>query len=161
LVVGEGKGANSGPLTQREHLFYDRREDVTTPLRVHNIPGVMDFYDYSPDASGMTYYKEFNPGGFPIDGVPDSPVAGVGTWELVTGAQGSVTQCTGDAVAYGQSGSWIAQGIPNADPLHPPFDLLSGTRIIYYDPPGLGPSDAVRRREWAFVPPHVGAVLWP
>ncbi len=31
-------GANSGPNTQREHVFYDRREDIRTNLRVHTIP---------------------------------------------------------------------------------------------------------------------------
>ena len=31
-------GANSGPITQREHIFYDRREDVRTFLRVHSVP---------------------------------------------------------------------------------------------------------------------------
>ena len=48
-------GANSGPLTERQHIFYARREDITTFLRVHAIPGVLDFFDYSPAASGMTY----------------------------------------------------------------------------------------------------------
>ena len=48
-------GANSGPLTQREHIFYERREDIRTYLRVHAIPGVMDYFDYAPAASGMTY----------------------------------------------------------------------------------------------------------
>ena len=32
-------GANSGPVTQREHVFYERREDVRTFLRVHAVPG--------------------------------------------------------------------------------------------------------------------------
>ena len=32
-------GANSGPLTVRQHVFYERREDITTYLRVHAIPG--------------------------------------------------------------------------------------------------------------------------
>jgi hypothetical protein len=38
-------GANSGVYTHREHRFYQRRHDVTTFLRVHAIPGVMDFFD--------------------------------------------------------------------------------------------------------------------
>ena len=40
-------GANSGPNTQRTHFFYDRREDIVTNLRVHSIPSIMDFFDYS------------------------------------------------------------------------------------------------------------------
>ena len=31
-------GANSGPNTQREHIFYEQREDIRTFLRVHAIP---------------------------------------------------------------------------------------------------------------------------
>ena len=66
-------GANSGPYTERQHVFYDRREDITTFLRVHPIPGVMDFFDYSPAASGMTYRNNFNQAGIRINGVPDTP----------------------------------------------------------------------------------------
>jgi hypothetical protein len=54
-------GANSGPLTQRDHLFYEGRQDITTFLRVHAIPGVMDLYDYSPGAIGMIYHNDLNP----------------------------------------------------------------------------------------------------
>ena len=59
-------GANSGPLTQREHIFYERRQDIRTFLRVHAIPGIMDYFDYSPAASGMTYKNNVNTGG--VDG---------------------------------------------------------------------------------------------
>ena len=83
-------GANSGPLTQREHAFYEQRQDVRTFLRVHAIPDVMDFYDYSAAASGMTYYNSLNTGGVTIDGAPDTPALGPFTWEMVTGAQGTL-----------------------------------------------------------------------
>ncbi len=138
-------GANSGPYTERQHLFYDRREDITTFLRVHAIPGVMDFFDYSPAATGMTYRNSFNPAGVRIDGVPDSPAAGASTWEQVSGSQGGLaivhsldadtpltvgsyylddsspgggaeTQCTGDSAAYGASGLRVTSAIPNTDP---------------------------------------------
>ena len=56
-------GANSGPLTQREHIFYERRQDIRTFLRVHAIPGIMDYFDYAPAASGMTYKNNANTGG--------------------------------------------------------------------------------------------------
>jgi hypothetical protein len=137
-------GANSGPLTQRDQIFYAQRQDIRTMLRVHSIPGIMDFYDYSPDANGMTYYNNLNLAGLSIDGTPDQPVAGVLEWELITGSQGSLVnvfttttdidgftstsyyldstspataQCTGDAFAYGASGAWVNQGIPCTDPL--------------------------------------------
>ena len=48
----------------------------------------MDFFDYSPAANGMTYRNNLNPSGVPINGIPDSPVAGAPTWEQVTGAPG-------------------------------------------------------------------------
>ena len=138
-------GANSGPYTERQHLFYDRREDIATFLRVHAIPGVMDFFDYSPAATGMTYRNSFNPAGVRIDGKPESPTAGASTWEQVSGSQGglaivhaldadtpltvgsyylddsspgggSETQCTGDGAAYGASGLRVTSPIPNTDP---------------------------------------------
>jgi hypothetical protein len=137
-------GANSGPRTQRDEIFYAQRQDIRTYLRVHAIPSIMDFFDYSPAASGMTYYNDLNTGGVTIDGVPDNPVAGPITWQMVTGAQGTVvmaatiatnipgfaytsyyldhaapsgtTQCTGDAAAYGSSGVYVNQAVPCTDP---------------------------------------------
>jgi hypothetical protein len=180
-------GANSGPRTQRQHLFYERREDMTTFLRVHAIPGILDFFDYSPAASGMTYRNAFNASGVLIDGVPDTINTTASDWELVAGAQGSltmigstqtdfavtniqtyylddstppVTQCTGDAFAYGSSGLWLNQGIPNTDPANPPASTLTGTRIMYYDAPGLAVADAQLRRYWTLYPLTVSVSAW-
>ena len=85
-------GANSGPLTERVHHFYDRREDILVSLRVHPLAGgVMDLFDYSPESEGMTYYNDLNLQGLRIDGVPDEAnEEGVPTWEFLTGAQGSL-----------------------------------------------------------------------
>jgi hypothetical protein len=162
-------GANSGPLTQRDHIFYAQREDITTYLRVHLIPGVMDFFDYSPAASGMIYYNNLNTGGVTIDGNPDSVSPGAITWELVTGAQGSLvmagrvatnvpgfaytsyslddttppdTQCTGDAFAYGSSGAWINQTIPCTDPSMSCTSYLQSARTMYYGAPGVTVANA-------------------
>jgi hypothetical protein len=156
-------GANSGPSTQRTHIFYDRREDVVTNLRVHAIPSVMDFMDYSPAAAGMRYRNNLNTGGVTIDGNPDNPAAGTLSWEQVTGSQGTVTQvhslvastppssvtsyylddstpattqCTGDAFAYGSSGPYINSNIPCTDPALGCTDTLVATRTMYFDPPG-------------------------
>jgi hypothetical protein len=85
-------GANSGPLTERTHLFYAGRQDIVTDLRVHSIPSVVDYFDYSPAASGMRYANNRNRNGVTVDGVPDSPAAGQLGWELLTGSQGSVIQ---------------------------------------------------------------------
>lgn len=167
-------GANSGPLTQRTHLFYEQRQDVRTDLRVHVIYGMMDLYDYTPAAAGMTYYNDQNTGGLLIDGNPDSPNASQFVWEMVTGAQGSVvishardtdispvqyfcyysddttptyTQCTGDAYEYGTSGVWITSLIPNTDPLMgTPCYRLAAIRIVYYEGPSQPLATATLRR---------------
>lgn len=141
-------GANSGPLTQRDHIFYAQRQDIDTDLRVHAIPSIMDLFDYSPAASGMTYYNDLNTNGLTIDGVPESPPPTMGpiVWQMATGAPGTVfmagavstnipnfaytsyyednktnptTQCTGDAFAYGTSGIY-ANGIPGGIPCTDP-----------------------------------------
>ena len=155
-------GANSGPLTQREHFFYEKRHDLSTYLRVHAISGVMDFYDYSPAAVGMTYYNDLNTGGVTIDGSQDIVTAGSIVWEMVTGLQGtlaiapsivtdisglaytsyysddttpSVTQCTGDDYEYGSSGPWVDQAIPNTDPNMTPYNNFISSRSVYYEEP--------------------------
>ena len=84
-------GANSGPLTQREHVFYERRQDIRTDLRVHAIGGIMDYLDYSPAANGMTYRSSAAPGGVTINGSPDSPASGALVWESVDGPQGGLS----------------------------------------------------------------------
>ena len=168
-------GANSGPLTARQHIFYDRREDITTTLRVHAIPGVMDFFDYSPAASGMVYRSDVDPRGATIDGEPDNVNAGSIGWETVDGPPGGLSmvhrvktdvpslswtsyyfddktpattgpekQCTGDNAAYGSSGAYINQGIPNTDPRSTPFNSLVDERTVFYELPGksAGPKRA-------------------
>ena len=100
-------------------------------------------------------------------------------WELVTGVQGSLTHITrieatfplpgltlyyldesspsialytGDAYAYGQSGFWLDQPIPNTDPLLLSGDQLTARRTLFYDEPGLQGTDAARRQEWVAQP---------
>lgn len=180
-------GANSGPLTQREHVYYEGREDARTFLRVHAIPAVMDLFDYAPAASGMVYRNSVETAGVTIDGVPETLSTTPATWELVTGPQGSltmaldfvtdftpgsvvsywlddstppVTQCTGDAFAYGTSGLWLNAAIPNTDPRSVPFNSLRADRILYFDAPGLGVADAEIRAQWAVTPLGVSALPW-
>jgi hypothetical protein len=169
-------GANSGPLTERQHIFYAQREDISTFLRVHSIPGVLDFFDYSPAASGMTYESSADQRGATIDGVPDAVTPGKITWETVDGSQGGLsiahsiqtdvpglgwtsyyldkqnpaggveTQCTGDSSAYGSSGPWINQNIPNTDPRNPPFNNLTASRTLFFEGPGYadGPKQSAQ-----------------
>jgi hypothetical protein len=179
-------GANSGPLTQREHVFYAQREDIRTFLRVHSIPGVLDYFDYSPDASGMTYKNNSNTGGVSIDGNPETPTAGSLAWETIDGPQGglsmvhstqtdipsftstsyylddstpSETQCTGDAQSIGASGPWINATIPNTDPRTTPFNSLLSTRTIYFEAPGKANGPA--RSQQATSPFDVVASSFP
>lgn len=156
-------GANSGPNTQRTHFFYERREDIITDLRVHAIPSIMDFFDYSAAAVGMTYRNNLNQAGVTIDGNPDTLVAGAPTWEQVTGVQGTITQtgkietswtpgsstnfydddstpagatCTGDAFHYGASGTYVNSNLPCSDPGLNCTATTKSTRTLYYDSPG-------------------------
>lgn len=151
-------GANSGPLTQRTHVMYRDREDVTTNLRVHAIPAMMDFVDYSFAAKGMTYRSSTKPSGVPIDGVNDSISTALPTWEAVDGPQGRIytrntfrtsqgnlkagtthfyrnqalprePQCWGDGSYYGASGSYVQRGIDNTDPRASGAAWLTGTRV--------------------------------
>jgi hypothetical protein len=182
-------GANSGPLSQREHIFYERREDIRTYLRVHAIPGIVDYFDYAPAADGMTYKNNANTGGVRVDGVPDNVTAGTLAWETVDGGQGGLsivhrtatdipgftsssyyfddktpdsgaeTQCTGDATAYGNSGPWITQAIPNTDPRATPFNSLTATRTLYFEDAGKA-NGAARSAEVA-APINVAASSFP
>jgi hypothetical protein len=142
-VIRSYLGANSGTYTQREHVFYRGTERVQTFLRVHAIPGIIDFYDFSAAAVGMSYLSSSTQPGVTIDGVPDAAGAAAPAWEVVTGGQGTLVsattqstdivgmaiqsyytddstppavQCTGDAFEYGASGTAITSAIPNTDP---------------------------------------------
>ena len=65
-------GANSGPYTQREQIFYRTRQEVRIFLRVHaGMPSLMSFVDYSAGAMGMTYRNFALPAGLAVDGERD------------------------------------------------------------------------------------------
>lgn len=88
-------GSNSGPLTEKMHIFYEAREDQTVFMRVHALPwGPIETHDYSAEAVGMKYYNVNNTGGVVIDGQPDTLVAASNDkrlrWEMVTGKQGTL-----------------------------------------------------------------------
>ena len=96
-------GANSGPYVQREHIYYADHEANTIYLRVHTMPDLYAWTDYSPAAIGMTYRDLNNKGGVPVDGVPDNitptttaDVAnGAYGWQQLSGPQGSVSTVVG------------------------------------------------------------------
>ena len=175
-------GANSGPYTVRTHLFYERREDVITDLRVHPIPGIMNYWDYSPAASGMRYTNDLNTTGVVVDGTPDTVNAGTPQWEKIDGAQGSlthvnrlftsisgitgtnyyaddstvpnpVTQCTGDQYSYGSSGSWINTAIAGTDPHLGYTDGFHGVETLFYEAPGQTVATAQNHNRQVSNPP--------
>lgn len=146
-VIRSYMGANSGPLTQRTHLFYEGRQDVFTDLRVHNIPSIYDAFDYNSNANGMSYTNELNTTPIIIDGNQDVLNSGLPTWELITGNPGSISilhrvqtdmivptdgsfvnyyddndsnpasDCTGDGEAWSTSGVGIVFGNVCTDPI--------------------------------------------
>ncbi len=171
-------GANSGPLTQRTTVMYRDQVEVRTALRVHPIPGVMDFIDYSAAAQGMTYRSSTHPGGAVIDGVPDPVSTATPTWEAVDGPQGQVftsisnqtsitgattygwfhrdqtsppePQCWGDGSLLGASGSSVTGGIPNTDPALGTAATLLATRTTRFGSPAADPSTvAATAADWA------------
>ena len=98
-------GANSGTFTQRDDIFYERRQDTFTYLRVHaGISQVSQYLDYSPAATGMIYTNSsVYPASATIDGVPDAAIpvpAGnalqtpEAEWEQANGPQGSLSVIT-------------------------------------------------------------------
>jgi hypothetical protein len=128
-VIRSVMGANSGPLTQRTHIFYDQLEIITTYCRVHTITSYADGYDYNRSA-GIMYYNDNNnnpatqPGfasqtglkGIVIDGVPDNNLkSGHLIWELVNSTYGSIFRydhITANLPLYGtvSSGPTIYEG---------------------------------------------------
>jgi hypothetical protein len=157
-------GARSGSLTTRTHLFYDQRQETTFDVRVHDISGLLDFFDYSAAASGMTYVNNLNRDGVLVDGQADFPLSGPLSWEMLTGEQGTLIfvhtitsdipglevssyyldaaqpttrQCTGDAAAYGASGPWLNMPLPCTDPQLCPesFATLQFKRVMYVAAP--------------------------
>lgn len=160
-----------------------------TNLRVHAIPSILDFFDYSAAAIGMTYRNSLNPAGVTVDGNPDSLAAGVPSWEQLTGPQGTIdqigllqttgftptgvggyynddstpadTQCTGDAFAYGASGLFLNGSIPNTDPATGGAATLTGTRVMYFESPGGTAADAAARRDQVVSPLQAVATVAP
>lgn len=80
-------GTNSGPLTQRQDIFYESSTLQTIDLRVHPIPGASEFFAYNANAVGLRYTEPL--GTARIDGLPDAYAGHAAilpnswTWETV------------------------------------------------------------------------------
>jgi len=84
-------GANSGTITQRESVMYEQREELRTYLRVHSIPGIMDYVTYKEDLP-LVFYNCHNKEGIIVDGVHEDDTFNnhFCPWEFVTGRAGSL-----------------------------------------------------------------------
>jgi len=156
-------GANSGPLTQRTEYFYEDRYEQITDLRVHAIPGVMSYWDWSAAATGMSYNSSLLAGPVTIDGTPDTVGLGIPAWEYIEGAQGDISfaadfsgtyvptleqvyvddttppfsECWGDGDYYGAAGQAIVSAIGNTDPRLGAFDTFQSRHVAAFWPTGL------------------------
>jgi hypothetical protein len=83
-------GANSGPLTQRTHIFYADRHELITDLRVHPVPGPLTYHDLSSAGIGMRYSNGAGGGEVTVDGAPDTVAATPAPWHMWSGSQGSL-----------------------------------------------------------------------
>ncbi|MEQ8840212.1 MAG: hypothetical protein RIB98_04470 [Acidimicrobiales bacterium] len=155
-------GANSGPFTQRTEIFYEDRYETVTDLRVHAIPGVMSFWDWSAAASGMTYGSSALSGTVTVDGSPDTVGTELAEWEYLEGPQGNISlagtfsgsyvptleqvyvddttppfnECWGDGDFYGASGQAIVSWIPNTDPALGAFETFRAHQVAAFWPTG-------------------------
>jgi hypothetical protein len=85
-------GYNSGPLTQRHYVLYDRYFEERTYLRLHPLTGghgKIVYTDYSDAARGMRYHASYDESGVPIDGEPDPYPTELLEWEFVRGGAGT------------------------------------------------------------------------
>lgn len=125
-------GANSGPLTQRTHLFYRDRAETITDLRVHAIPAIMDYLDFSAAAVGMTYQNQQAPNGVTLDGTLDSLPTAISTWESLNGAQGSLITTSRFQTSINPPGGFAAKiQWFNRDQVTPPEAQCWGDPSFY------------------------------
>ena len=69
---------------------------------------------------------------------------------------GPEKQCTGDSAAYGSSGPFINQNIPNTDPRSTPFNSLVDERTVFYELPGK--SDGPKRAQQVDRPMEIQVI---
>lgn len=95
-VIRSIMGFNSGPLLQREDIFYEQYSTTTFYYRIHATEGFLEAYDFDTGLAGqLRYYDDGNPvssGGDLIDG--QGGIGGVGerllSWSAVQGAPGTL-----------------------------------------------------------------------
>jgi len=183
-AIRSSVGANSGTYTMTTAIFYPDQEVSTTELRVHKIPSVMVFDDFVTGRA-LTYADDQNTN-VAIDGVPETIAAAhASPWQMVSGGVGSLVTartltsdipglvlstyylddstpstapCTGDAAAWGQSGTRVTgpgggsiactdptiyggSSCPTVAGRTTAYNLVS-TRFRYFGAPNLAPAAA-------------------
>ena len=102
-------------------------------------------------------------GGLSIVHTNQTDIAGFGSssyyFDDSTPGSGAEFQCTGDSTAYGNSGPWITQSIPNTDPRTTPFNSLLATRTLYFE--DAGKADGAARATQLAAPIGVSATSFP
>ena len=168
-------GANSGPLIERNHYFYEQMDVLETWVRLHFVRGFLRFLDFSNQASGMTLYDEYHMDGVAMDGQQeDFDEWDVSDWALFTGDQGSLllfdeinttfpadtfltyylddvtpgdNQCTGDNKSIGAYGHWLKQEIPDTDPRSGSEEVHFYRETSHFLPENLTPDDIYGYRQ--------------
>ncbi|RCH56409.1 hypothetical protein DJ568_00685 [Mucilaginibacter hurinus] len=155
-------GACSGPLTQREFLYYDQFEVIRTDLRVHQIPGMMDFWDYSPLAGNMRYSNNNNTTGgtldpvtgqtgIPVDGSPDVITAGPLTWQMMSSASGTIFRhykLTHNITPLALTSYYLDTNTPSTNPADATYQCTGG------DGKAWGSSGMYINQEATYASPH-------
>jgi hypothetical protein len=163
-------GFNSGPQSEMQWVFYRRLAVSEVVPRVHQIRGLLWYFDHSPAAEGMRF-RAAGTVEVVIDGRPDRLDGASPEWEMVTGEQGSyaaayeveasgfqlppvqafylddarpsIQPCMLDGAFYGANGLWVSGRIPNTDPaLAPGAARVRVRRRIVF---GGDPEEALRQ----------------
>ncbi len=83
------QGAASGPTTMYFSFFYRKMIGYEISYRVHALPRMWYYMDYSAATTNKKYYDKNNTA-IPVDGVPDNVNKELSSWAQVTSDQGTI-----------------------------------------------------------------------
>ena len=89
-AIRQVQGAASGPTTSYFSVFYRKMMTMQVNYRVHALPNLWFYMDYSKNLNDIKYYDEHN-SGIKLDGQPESlQGASPSTWSQVSSGKGSL-----------------------------------------------------------------------
>ncbi|MCA9734301.1 MAG: T9SS type A sorting domain-containing protein [Deferribacteres bacterium] len=89
-AIRQIQGAASGPTTSYQAIFYNKMLSMQINYRVHSLPNLWYYMDYSPSVSNIMYY-DANNSSVKIDGKQDNVSQGKpSTWSQVSSDEGSL-----------------------------------------------------------------------